>query len=280
MSRTWDDGQTPDVPPITPLGYGLAAVRGVPLILLLVLGLLLTLILRPIERLLAGEHRPVTPFITMGVCTGALWLMGIRYEMRGLPMAGAGAVVANHSSWLDIFALNARKRIYFVAKSEVEGWAGIGWLARATGTLFIRRDRKEAGAQVETFRSRLALGHKLLFFPEGTSTDGQRVLGFKTTLFAAFFDPALSDTLQIQPVSVRWHGPKGGDARFYGWWGGMDLGPHLLSVLAQRPQGKVEVIYHPPVSLRDFEGRKDLAKYCETQVRAPFDAAGLPGGTQ
>ncbi|WP_367998774.1 lysophospholipid acyltransferase family protein, partial [Photobacterium sanguinicancri] len=50
-----------------------------------------------------------------------------------------GAVVANHSSWLDIFALNARKRIYFVSKAEVAKWPGIGWLARATGTVFINR---------------------------------------------------------------------------------------------------------------------------------------------
>lgn len=270
MSRTWDDGSAPDFAPITPLGYVRALLRGVPLVGLLLLGLALTLILRPFEWLVSRQTRPVTPHITVLVCKGALACMGLRVNVQGRPLKGAGAIVVNHSTWLDIFVLNARKRVYFVAKSEVEGWAGIGWLARATGTVFIRRARSEAAAQIETFRARLAAGHKLLFFPEGTSTDGKRVLPFRTTLFAAFFEDALRETMQVQPVSVIWHGPQGADPRFYGWWGGMDLGPHLLAVLAQKPQGRAEIIYHPAVHVRDFKDRKRLAKHCEDAVRAPF----------
>ncbi|MGH1367401.1 MAG: lysophospholipid acyltransferase family protein [Maritimibacter sp.] len=270
MSPTWDDGTSPELGAISPLGYLRAFCRGVPLVLLLILGLALTLILRPFERLIARQSRPLTPYITCAVCTGALALMGIKLRRIGTPMKGAGAVVANHSSWLDIFALNARKRVYFVAKSEVEGWAGIGWLARATGTVFIKRDRREARTQVAGFRTRLAAGHKLLFFPEGTSTDGQRVLPFRTTLFAAFFDESLRDTMRVQPVTLLWHGPKGADHRFYGWWGGMDLGPHLLAVLAQRPQGRIDIHYHRPLKVADFPDRKALAKALEDAVRAPF----------
>ncbi|EBA10832.1 lysophospholipid acyltransferase family protein, partial [Roseobacter sp. CCS2] len=177
------------------------------------------------------------------------------------------AVVANHASWLDIFALNARKRIYFVSKSEVAGWPGIGWLARATGTIFIQRNRSEVQNQITMFRDRLAVGHKLLFFPEGTSTDGQQVLPFKPALFAAFFDPALKDSLQMQAVSVVYQAPKGQDPRFYGWWGDMTFGPHLLSTLAARRQGAVHVVYHPPVRVTDYANRKDLALAMEDQVR-------------
>ena len=79
--------------------------------------------------------------------------------------------------------------------------------------VFIRRDRREAGSQVDVFRRRLRVGHKLLFFPEGTSTDGRRVLPFKTTLFAAFFDPSLRETMSIQPVSVIYRAPRGEDSR-------------------------------------------------------------------
>ncbi len=68
-------------------------------------------------------------------------------------MAVPGALVANHSSWLDIFVLNAAEPVYFVSKAEVAGWPGIGWLARATGTLFIRRDPREAAVQVASSRS-------------------------------------------------------------------------------------------------------------------------------
>lgn len=229
--------------------------------------LLILLLVRLIERPLFGLHRPVTPYITQFVCRMAFVILGIRFSTRGALMKQHGAVVANHASWLDIFTLNARKRIYFVSKSEVAGWPGIGWLARATGTVFINRDKREARAQKELFEARLDAGHKLLFFPEGTSTDGIRVLPFKSTLFAAFFTEHLRETIWVQPVTVIYHAPQGEDPRFYGWWGEMGFGEHLLKVLARGKQGRVEVIYHPPVRVADFDSRKALAKYCEDVVR-------------
>jgi 1-acyl-sn-glycerol-3-phosphate acyltransferase len=241
--------------------------RAIPLIILVFGGLLILILARLAERPMCGLRRPVTPYITQFVCRTSFVILGIRYSAEGTPMTGAGAVVANHASWLDIFALNARKRIYFVSKSEVAHWPGIGWLARATGTVFIQRDRSAVQGQITVFRDRLAAGHKLLFFPEGTSTDGQQVLPFKPALFAAFFDPSLRDTLQMQAVSVNYQAPAGADPRFYGWWGDMDFGPHLLATLAAARQGGVQVIYHPPVRVADFADRKALAKAMEDQVR-------------
>ena len=264
---TWDSDDLPPTHSITPMGWVRVVLRGTAVGCVTFGCLALLLLVRLIERPLCGQGRPVTPFITQFVCRSAFVLMGIGYRRVGKPMQGAGAVVANHSSWLDIFALNASKRIYFVSKSEVAKWPGIGWLARATGTVFIARDRREAVAQVEVFRQRLGHGHKLLFFPEGTSTDGLQVLSFKPTLFAAFFDDALRDTLAIQPVSVVYRAPDGVDARHYGWWGEMDFGTHLLATLAQSPQGGVTVIYHEPVKVADFANRKALAAHLEHVVR-------------
>ena len=268
VADTWysDDNPPPEV--IGRAGWLRVALRAVPLIILVFGGLLVLLAVRVIEAPAYGLRRPVTPFITQFVCRAAFVVLGIAYRTTGKPMQGAGAVVANHSSWLDIFALNARKRIYFVSKSEVAGWPGIGWLARATGTVFIKRDRREVADQIALFRDRLGAGHKLLFFPEGTSTDGLQVLDFKPALFAAFFDPQLHQTLQMQAVTVVYTAPKGADPRFYGWWGTMDFAPHLLSILAAARQGSVHVIYHPPVKVADFNERKALAKHLETTVRA------------
>jgi 1-acyl-sn-glycerol-3-phosphate acyltransferase len=226
-----------------------------------------------VERPLFGLDRPWTPHITQFVCRSAFVFLGIERRVTGRPMAARGAIVANHASWLDIFALNASKRIYFVSKSEVAGWPGIGWLARATGTLFIDRDRRAAAAQQRIFERRLAAGHKLLFFPEGTSTDGLRVLPFKTTLFQAFHAEALRPHLQIQPVSVVYVAPAGEDPRFYGWWGDMAFGAHLLKVLAAPRQGRVEIRYHPPVAVADHPDRKALARRLEGDVRAGLVAA-------
>jgi 1-acyl-sn-glycerol-3-phosphate acyltransferase len=182
-------------------------------------------------------------------------------------MMGPGAYVANHVGWLDIFVLNSSKPLYFVAKSEVADWPGIGWLARGTGTVFIARDPRQAAVQTRLFEDRLRAGHRLLFFPEGTSTDGRRVLRFKTTLFQAFQSARLRDIVQIQPVTLAYHAPPGEDARFYGWWGDMALGPAILAVLAARRQGRVEVIYHPPLKVRDWPDRKALAACAEATVR-------------
>lgn len=274
MAEAWDSKDKPAMM-VKGAGAWLRVIRrGLLLFGLVFGGLLLLLLLRLIERPLFGQARPVTPYITQCVCRSAFVLLGIRYRTQGSPMTGPGAVVANHSSWLDIFALNARKRIYFVSKSEVAGWPGIGWLARATGTVFIKRDRSEVNGQIAEFKHRLSLGHKLLFFPEGTSTDGLQVLPFKPSLFAAFLDPALRDTLCIQPVTVRYIAPAGEDPRFYGWWGDMDFGPHLLATLAAGRQGGVEVIYHPPVRVADYPDRKALAKAMEVTVRRGLAAHG------
>ncbi len=270
--------QSPDPPPAPPrrgltgrLAGGLRLAWRLPVMALVVFGgLALLLALRLVERPLCGLRRPVTPFITQGVCCVVLAVLGLRLRARGQPMRGRGAMVANHVGWVDIFVLNALQRVYFVAKSEVAGWPGIGWLARATGTVFINRNARDARLQKEIFEARLRAGHHLCFFPEGTSTDGLRVLPFKPTLFAAFFTAGLADILHVQPVSLVYTAPPGADPRHYGWWGEMAFFPHLLATAAAPGGGAVQVIFHPPVTPAQAGDRKALARACEAAVRAPF----------
>jgi 1-acyl-sn-glycerol-3-phosphate acyltransferase len=269
----WDGGQPPQAQHIGPMGWVRILVRGTLVLVTVLLGLAILLPLRLIERPLHGQHRPWTPHITKVVCRVALIVMGLEFERRGTPMQGQGAIVANHSSWLDIFVLNASDRIYFVSKSEVARWPGIGFLARCVGTVFIARDRKEAKAQTQLFRERLLTGQRLLFFPEGTSTDGLRVIPFKSTLFEAFFDPNLREVLSIQPVSVTYHAPAEYDDRTYGWWGDMDFGPHLLHTLSLARHGRVVVVYHDGIRVADMSDRKALAGAAEAIVRHGHELA-------
>ncbi len=273
MSPLWDSPEAPDHYTITPMGWLRVLIRGGALVVLVFGCLVLLLVVRLFERPLFGLHRPVTPFITQFVCRNAFRILGMTFTTTGALMRERGGVVANHSSWLDIFALNARKRIYFVSKAEVAKWPGIGWLARATGTVFIERNPRRAHEQKELFQARLLAGHKLLFFPEGTSSDGLRVLPFKTTLFEAFFTPELRKTMFIQPVTVIYRAPHGQPPRYYGWWGDMDLGPHLLKTLATPRQGAVELIYHPAVRVADFANRKELAVFLQARVRDGLEQA-------
>ncbi len=264
---TWHGAVPVPVPAPGVMGWTRVVLRGVPLVLIVLIGLVLSLLLRPLERAVYGLNRPVTPWITRAVCRAGLALLGVSYRVRGTPITGHGAMVANHSSWLDIFALNAPASVYFVSKDEVADWPGIGWLARATGTVFIRRERREAAAQIRLLRERIAAGHRLLFFPEGTSTDGRRVLNFKPTLFAAFLAPDQPD-LEIQPVSVIYHAPAGQAPCFYGWWGDMDFAPHMLKMLSARRHGAIEVVYHDALRVADYPDRKALARELETRVRS------------
>ena len=256
--------------------------RAVPVLSLLTVlilgGLAGLLLLRLAERPLCGMRRPVTPFITQAVCRGTLRLIGLRLVRHGTPMDRRGAQVANHASWLDTFALNAAGRLYFVSKDDVAHWPVIGWLARATGTVFIRRASRDAGRQKLLFEARLRAGHRLLFFPEGTSTDGQRVLAFKSTLFAAFFAHGLAELLHVQPVSVVYTAPPGQDPRLLAWWGDMAFPSHFLAVLARGRGGRIDLVFHPPRAVADYPDRKALAAACEADVRAGH-AAHLAGAT-
>ena len=267
MNREWADDDIASHP-IGFVGWCRVFLRGSVLGVITFGCLGILLLIRLIERPLFGDLRPITPHITQFVCRAAFRIMGIGLRIHGKPMQQRGAVVANHASWLDIFALNAAQRIYFVSKSEVAAWPGIGWLARATGTVFIARKSADAKLQQGVFEARLRAGHRLLFFPEGTSTDTLRVLPFKPTLFAAFYTHGMEQVMHIQPASVIYRAPKRVDARFYGWWGEMDFAPHLAKILAAPRQGTVEVILHDPLAVDDFPDRKALSAACEAVIRA------------
>ena len=272
---TWKSPEPPPEPArIGVAGWLRAGLRGAGLVGLIGLGVILLAVLRLAEWPFFGLRRPVSACVNVVVSRLCLAILGIGWQRRGRPMTGRGALVANHASWLDILALNAAQRVYFVAKSEVAGWPGIGIMARASGTVFINRRGREAQVHRALFEARLRAGHRLLFFPEGTSSDGRRVLPFKSTLFAAFLADDLRDVLQVQPVTLIWHAPPGRDARFYGWWGDMALGAHLAQVLAVSRQGRVELVFHEPVAVRDLADRKALAAHCEAAVRGALTRAG------
>lgn len=270
MTPTWRSDDMPNVVAAPLLRRAIAVLRGTALLSVLLSGSVLTLLVRVVERLCHGQQRPWSGWITVCVCRLSLKLFGLKVVTHGSPIVGPGAFVANHSSWLDIFVLNAGAPLVFVSKAEVSGWPGIGWLARLTNTVFVERNARAAEVQKEVLEARMRGGDRLLFFPEGTSTDGQRILRFKPTLFAALFSEA---TPEVQPVSVSYVAPKGFDPRFYGWWGDMAFAPHLWQVLAAPPGGQVTVHWHAPLEVAKFADRKSLAAAAENAVRSSHSAS-------
>lgn len=270
---TWREGESPELPRPSGLGGWCRVIRrGLPAILVLLAGVILILPIRGVEKLFHGPRRPWSgPHVQM-VCRLVLFCIGLRWWREGRALRGPGAIVANHSSWLDILTMNAALPVFFVSKAEVRSWPGINILTTVTDTHFVIRDPRYARAQAEEFAARIRAGHRLLFFPEGTSTDGRRVLPFKPTLFQGFLDPGLPEALAIQPMSVTYHAPEGADPRFYGWWGDMALADHLLAVLSAPRQGHVVVTLHPPVPVAG-ETRKTLAAKTRNMVENGLDMA-------
>jgi 1-acyl-sn-glycerol-3-phosphate acyltransferase len=203
-------------------------------------------------------------------------VLGFTVEVKGTPSAFRPTLfVSNHSSYLDILVMNAVLPAVFVAKTQVSGWPLFGFLARLAKTVFVDRNPRGTAKERDLLSERLAEGTPLILFPEGTSNDGNRVLPFKSSLFAVT-DRTVPDgqggtvPLPVQPVSVaytRLDGfPIGRALRpFYAWYGDMTLAGHLLAALGL---GKltVEIIFHEPVTLAQFGSRKALASHCHDVV--------------
>ncbi|HET9069363.1 MAG TPA: lysophospholipid acyltransferase family protein, partial [Amaricoccus sp.] len=219
------------------------------------------------------------PVSALGPAVVRLWAaqalpaLGLGYRQRGEPMVGGGAFVANHSTWIDIVALQRAAAPFLVSKAEVRQWPVIGHIGRAIGTMFIDRRPAEAKRQEAELLARLARGDRMAIFPEGTSTDGLRVLPFKSALFGVFFAPELRDRIAVQPVSIAYRPRPDLPASFYGWWGEMDFANHLRDVMARSTGGVVELVFHPPLALADFPDRKALARAAEKAVRDGLEQA-------
>ena len=277
MSPSWQSPDPRDLLPVSVFGHARAGLRAVLVALLLAGGTVLTLILRVVERPFFAPRRPFSEKLVQQVWRATLWLIGLSHEVEGedLPQSAPvwRAIVANHASWLDIITLGAAQPVVFVSKADVARWPIIGALARMVGTVFITRNPRDAAVQQDQLAAALTEGHVLAFFPEGTSTDGLRVLPFKSTLMSAFFREGRPEPALIQPVSVIYMAPEGLDEpRFYGWWGDMALAPHLWRVLAQAPQGRVTIRRHAPVSVAAFSDRKALSQALEGAVREGMPA--------
>jgi 1-acyl-sn-glycerol-3-phosphate acyltransferase len=204
-------------------------------------------------------------------------LLGIRITVLGKPAPGGVLLTANHSGWIDIPVLSAVAPVSFVSKQEVNVWPFFGTLARLQRTVFIRRERAKALEDRDNIRRRLNDGDALVIFPEGTSGDGNKVLPFKSALLSAA-ELALGEGADgaarhapVQPVSISYvalHGlPMGRENRpMFAWYGDMDLVAHLWEALGAGPIDVV-VELHPPLTIDQAGGRKELAAAAETAVR-------------
>jgi lyso-ornithine lipid O-acyltransferase len=180
--------------------------------------------------------------------------------------------VANHASYLDIPVLGKLIKGSFVAKHEIENWPIAGKLVDLQNTIYVDRKPKNAHEHANALNERLKKGDSVIVFPEGTSNDGNRILKFKSSLFALAFQEEFD--IYIQPISIAYVAsgglPIGRRWRsFFAWYGDMTMLPHLWQYL-KLGRTKVVVTFHKPCKARDYTSRKALKDAVEADVKRGF----------
>lgn len=139
-----------------------------------------------------------------------------------------GLIVSNHLSYLDILVFSSIANCVFVSKSEVKSWPVVGWVATLSGAVYVDRSRRTDTQSVQPeMKASLSRGLRLAMFPEGTSTDGSRVLRFHSSLF----QPAIDLNTPVTAAAIRYSVADGDAAQDVCYWGDMTLGPHLFKLL-------------------------------------------------
>lgn len=211
------------------------------------------------------------PFVTLwhrGVC----FLIALKVNCHGHPYQGKNVLLAgNHISYLDIPVLASCLDITFVAKADVASWPLFGFLARIAQTAFIERTPSKARLQKMQLKKRLKAGERLMIFPEGTSSDSQSVLPFKSSLFDMVNDNDMKAHSVIQPVTLCFKSRDGQKLSLeendnFAWYGDMTLLPHLWKVFCLSG-AQANIIFHAPAMADDFPNRKEMAKWAECRVR-------------
>lgn len=229
-----------------------------------------------IRTRLLNEHR--VPRLWHRLATR---LLGLRVRVHGeIARERPLLIAANHISWTDIMVLGSLADVHFIAKSEVAGWPVLGTFSRLQRSVYVERERpRKAGEQAGAIATRLTDGAPMVLFAEGTTSDGNKMLPFKSTLFAAA-QMALREnggTVTIQPVAIaytRLHGMAMGrrERVHAAWIGDQPLLPHLRMLLREGAID-LEVHFGAPIEFAAGGDRKRIAREVESRVRAMMAAA-------
>ena len=201
---------------------------------------------------------------------GFLKILNVKVNLVGkIHKERPGLLISNHASWIDISILSSLTNISFIAKSEVSKWPLFGFLAKLQDTVFIERRAIKAVKQKNEINEVLHKGKRLVLFPEGTSSDGNRVLKFKSSLFSVVENKTDNpENYLIQAVTICYKGINGlpmsrSERPLISWWGDMDLMNHLWNILKLNSVN-ILVIAHEPI--QEVSDRKSLSKIAWEQV--------------
>ena len=189
-----------------------------------------------------------------------LWLMNINVEIAGTinnPNVPT-LYISNHLSYLDIPVLGSIINGRFIAKNEISNWPVFGYLSKVGNTIFINRNLRFLKKNKSIIYDFISKGDSIILFPEGTTSDGIRVLKFKSSLLTSLEQK----NVLIQPIVIKYRSINGMPLNRWlkpivAWYGDMDLKPHLINIL-KLFSIKVQITYLPTLNGKDFTNRKDM----------------------
>lgn len=187
--------------------------------------------------------------------------MGMVVTGEAVPSVTGRLWVANHISWLDMFAINAIVPMRFVAKADVQTWPIIGWLAQRADTIFMQRhNRRAAMAANRSISAALTAAANIAIFPEGTTTDGSHIQAFKSSLFQAAIDAHAS----VQPLLLQYVLDGGASNKAAAYCGDTSLWQSLCALL-QQPHSQVRIHLLPTINTQGLD-RQQLCQLAQAQL--------------
>ena len=236
----------------------------------LIIFLLLTLALLPFQFIIVffiKHYTYVIPYFYHKICRR---IFGIKIKTFGkVSINLPNLLISNHASYLDIIILGSLFKTSFVAKKEISKWPLFGILAKLQNTIFIDRKISSLKNQENKIMKHLNKKKNLVIFPEGTSSDGNRVLPFKSSLFN-IFEKNLNTKISIQTITIVYKKINGipmnrTERKNITWHSNMDLVPNMLNVL-KKLSIEVEIIFNEEFLPNKEYDRKKLALYCWEKI--------------
>ncbi len=247
---------------------------------------LVTLVLLPVQLLALCFDWPIRRRLPRWWHRVACHGLGIKVHVHGsLERAKPLLLVVNHVSWKDIMIVGSVADVAFIAKTEVRHWPIFGVLARLQKTIFVAREQKRAaGVQVNEIADRLAGGEIVVLFPEGTTSDGNRLLPIKSSLFGAASsaaDQVPGQMVYVQPVAIAYTGIQGmAMGRYHrsvaAWPGSLELLPSLFGLM-KAGAIDVDVSFGDAIPFHRGDNRKTLSADATASLRAMLNFS-LRGG--
>jgi 1-acyl-sn-glycerol-3-phosphate acyltransferase len=244
----------------------------------LLLVMLWTLAAAPVQSLLLLLPGRGAERFARSYWSGVRRILNIKLTIHGeLTRHRPAIFIVNHASWLDIVVLGSVLPACFVAKGEIAHWPGIGIIARLGRTVFVSRGRIAVERERRLILDRLAGGDNIILFPEGTTSDGARILRFQTSFLALAEAPSNPDIQLATLVYDRIDGlpVRRSDRPVISWYGDMTMAGHIPGVGRLRSL-HATLVLDAPIPAGTYPDRKQLASALETRLAT--NAAALRQG--